>query len=398
MSLTSTTSQNAKADQRRKLIEWIRTHYEAKDIQRRAIDQYRAGRFDRALELFQQADALGADGKSVAQYVAECHLTAGRIEQTAQSLDAIAGRDGLQVREHITLACSLAETGRPIAAMETLRDGLRESPDSLELHFHLGLMCAERGDYEEAELRQTQVLTMDRDHVDAMVQIALCRGAIQDLAGAMHWLQQALSRRPHAARIGVLMAQAAKAAAQSAPTGKLRSGLRLVVPDAAEADIEQLARIVAADPDFVDAFLSLSQRDVNREVLSLLFQTLERVLERQPEHAELRFHCARVLDRLGRADAAIAENERAVAIDPGYTRALIELGRLYRRTNRSADAVARLEAALKAGADYADVHYHLGNLYRDLGQIKRARDSFRRALKLNQHYLAAHQALSTIEA
>jgi len=386
------------ADRRRQLIEWIRSHYEAKDTQRRALDLYRAGQFDRALELFQQAEALGADGTTIAGYVAGCHRRTGRVEDLAETLGTIQAQRELDTQERVTLAAALATSGRRAEAMATLRDGLRTAPEAPELHFHLGLLCAERGDYEEAELRHTQVLTIDRDHADAMVQIGLCRGAEQDLPGAMHWLQQALSRRPGDARIGVLMTQAAKALAQSGSPNALRPIMRVTVPEADAADVEQLALLVADDPDFVDAFLSLSEQDVDQEILALLLRTLEAALERQPEHAELRFHCGRVLDRLGRPDDAIAQNERAVAIDPEFTRALIELGRLYRLTNRSDDAVSRLEAALRAGADYADVHYHLGNLYRNRGEIERARDSFERALTINHEYDAAHQALSMIEA
>lgn len=388
----------APADRRRQLIEWIRSHYEAKDTQRRALDHYRAGRLDRALELFQQAEALGADGTTIARYVAECHRRAGRTENVVETLGAIRDQNQLDTQERVTLAAALALSGRRAEAIATLRDGLRARPEAPELHFHLGLLCAELGDLEEAELRHTQVLTIDRDHADAMVQLGLCRGAERDLPGAMHWFQQALARRPGDARIGVLMTQAAKALAQSGSRDVLRPLVRVTVPTADAADVEQLALLVADDPDFVDAFLSLSEQDVNREILALLLRTLEAALERQPEHAELRFHCGRVLDRLGRPDEAITQNERAVAIDPDFTRALIELGRLYRRTNRSDDAVSRLEAALRAGADYADVHYHLGSLYRNRGEIERARDSFERALTINHEYAAAHQALSMIEA
>jgi tetratricopeptide (TPR) repeat protein len=259
-------------------------------------------------------------------------------------------------------------------------------------------MCAERGDFEEAELRHTQVLTIDRNHVDAMVQLGLCRGALQDLSGALYWLQRAQSFRPTDARIGVLLTQAAKALATSGQRGSFRPVLRTLDPEPDEADIQQLSMIVAKDPEFVDAFLALSEEEVNPELLGLLLRTLEAALEHQPEHAELRHHCGRVLERLGRREAAIRANERAVSIDPGFTRALIELGRLYGKTNRRADAVTRLESALKAGADYADVHYLLGSLYRDLGQIERARRSFERALKLNGAYTAAHEALEALVA
>jgi tetratricopeptide (TPR) repeat protein len=103
-----------------------------------------------------------------------------------------------------------------------------------------------------------------------------------------------------------------------------------------------------------------------------------------------------VLERLGRREDAITQNEQAVRIDPKFTRALIELGQLYHATDRNEDATSRLEQAVAAGADYADVHFLLGNLYRDCGQLNRARNAYRRALTINERYEAAQEALKAL--
>jgi tetratricopeptide (TPR) repeat protein len=162
--------------------------------------------------------------------------------------------------------------------------------------------------------------------------------------------------------------------------------------------IEELSRIIEIDPDFVDAFLSIPAGDLDEQVFAMLLRTLEAALERQPEHAELHYHCGRVLQRLGRNEAAIDENEKAVRIDPMFTRALIELGRLYHQTDRRDDATTRLEQAIEAGAEYADVYYLLGNLYRDKGEITLARSAYRRALDINTGYEEARQALAALTA
>ena len=169
-------------------------------------------------------------------------------------------------------------------------------------------------------------------------------------------------------------------------------------PEPDYAGIEELSHVIGAEPDFVDAFLSIPTGKVDEKVFAMLLETLHTALERQPEHAELHYHCGRVLTRLGHDDAAIDQNERAVSIDPKFTRALIELGKLYSRTDRTADATTRLERAVAAGAEYADVFYLLGNLYRDQGQIGQARTAYRRALKINERYEEAKTALEALPA
>ncbi len=398
MSVRETTDAEAAVRSRGEQVAWVRSHFEAKDALRRAVDRFHAGRFDEALSLFQEALGRGADGTTLTKYLADCYLAAGHYSDAAKALEARALPDQRAVGDTVRLAYTLSAGGQTAQAILTLREAVRRDAESPELHFHLATLLSEIGEVAEAELRFAQVLSIDAGHVDAMVSLGLCYGARQDLESAFTWLQRAQAHRPNDARIGIMITQAAKAMHQSATTLDPSPILRAYDEAAQSADIEELARVIEADPDFVDAFLALSSTEVNAEIFAILLRTVETALERQPEHAELHYHCGRVLDRLGRCSAAISHNERAVAIAPTFTRALIELGRLYRKTNRSADAVSRLEAAIRAGADYADVHYLLGKLYCDLGAVEKAGRSFRRALSLNDRYEAAREALESLFA
>ena len=160
--------------------------------------------------------------------------------------------------------------------------------------------------------------------------------------------------------------------------------------------------MVEVEPEFVDAFLEMGAANLNadfdREVYSVLADTLNRAVGRCPEHAAL--HCAagRVLDRLGKPDEAVAATERAVDLNPSYAPALVQLAHLYQQTDRHQDALVRLEQALSLGVRYADVYYMLGNLYRRSGRLKSARRAYEQALKVNEGYEAARAALETLAA
>jgi tetratricopeptide (TPR) repeat protein len=248
--------------------------------------------------------------------------------------------------------------------------------------------------HDEAELRFVQAMNLDPGHTEAMVSAALCCAVRCSPAESLPLLERAQALRPFDARIGLLLTQAARAVQQQGLAVRVRAAM----PDEAEVEdprgIEDLSRVIERDPEFLDALLSIPVSETPRPVYVMLLHTLEKTLARQPERAELHFHCGQVLERLGQHDAALAESERAVAINPRFVRGLIELARLYRTRNRCEDAAKHLEQAVAFGAEYADVYCLLGHLYREQGEIGRAREAYRHALTINAKYQAAQEALA----
>jgi tetratricopeptide (TPR) repeat protein len=282
-------------------------------------------------------------------------------------------------------------------AIELLREGIRLLPECAELHFQLGVLLAGRDNCEEAELRFSQALNLDRRHADAMVQLALCLGRRNLPAEAATHLQRAQEIRPHDPRVGFLLAMAARSAREQGQAVRVRATIPVSAVDESKT-IDQLVQMIDGEPDLLDALLVLPQAPGNDRLFSLVAQALDRLLGQHPHRADLYFHHARAVERLGRRDQAIVEAEHAVSLDPTLTRALIELGRLYELSNRPVDAISRLERAADAGAAYADVYYRLGNLYRSRGETSQARGAYHRALALNRDYVAAEAALQSLPA
>lgn len=387
--------------------EWVqrlKDRFERADRIRRGVCLLNAGQYEQAEATFKRVLDNGSTDPSVASYLAACLLGQGEPEAAAEQFSCIVAEDSSQVAAQIRHALALWSAQKCDEAIHSLREGIRSNPECAELHFQLGTLLASLERYEEAELRFTQALNIDRDHTEALVSYALCCAVRNTPSEALSYLRRAQALNPHDARIGLLLSQTAKAVQHQGLTVRMRA--QMPKPDLLvdSRGIEELSRVIEAEPDFVDAFLSLpvgqfaTHMRVDECIFTLLLKTLEAALERQPEHAELHFHCGRVLDRLGRHQDAINENERAVQIDPTFIRALIELAKLYRKTDRTADAATRLEQAIAAGAEYADVYYLLGNLYRDRGNLARARRAYAQAIVLNERYEAAEKALEALPA
>ncbi len=377
------------------LIAQLQCRVEIDDLIRRAVGAFNAGHWDQALPLFQQAQARGATGTSLASQLADCYLVTNQPAEAAATMTEI---DPADTDSQLRIVSGLWDSGHRPLALATIRAAVARNPECADYHYHLGMILAEQGEYDEAELRFAQVLSIDRDHVDAMVNLGLCHGARGQIEDAFAWLQRAQAHRPGDGHIGVMVTQAAKTLARRGTSSAFRPTLRTYDDTADTRDLDRLSHLIETDPEFVDALLTLSETDVDERVFAILLATLQRALERQPEQAELHHHVGRVLACIGKADAAIEANERAVAIDPSCTRALVELGHLYQRQDRHELAVTRLEQALHAGADYADVHYLLGSLYRQQGRVGHAGRAYRRALQLNVHYTTAKEALDALHA
>ncbi len=378
------------------LVNVLKSRYEAADQVRRGVCLLNAGQFQLAEVAFRRAVESGCADQSLpallaASLVAQDRMTAA----TEQFVEAVKQEDA-QVPARIRHALWLWSTGDSDGAINALREAVRVDPECAELHFQLGTLLTTREEYEEAELRFMQATNIDRDHVEAAVSLALCCGVRRAPEEALVHLQRAQARRPLDARIGLLLAQAAAAVDRQGQQARVLAEMPTETDLFEQRGIEELSRVIEGEPDFVDAFLSIPIGEVDEQTYAMLLRTIEAALSRQPQQAELHYHCGRVLERLGRQEEAIEQNERAVQLNPGFTRALIELGKLYHRTDRNADALTRLERAIDNGAEYADVYYLLGNLYRNEGKISRARTAYQKAIVLNKDYEAAIAALKAL--
>lgn len=91
-----------------------------------------------------------------------------------------------------------------------LREAIAGDPENPALHFRLGALLIDAGRLDEAELRFTQVLSISRDHVEAIVCLALVHQHRGESGQSVSLLQRAQSLRPCDARIALLLARSAK--------------------------------------------------------------------------------------------------------------------------------------------------------------------------------------------
>ncbi len=136
--------------------------------------------------------------------------------------------------------------------------------------------------------------------------------------------------------------------------------------------------------------LAQSEQDVDGAI-----QTFRKVLELAPRHTLARYNLALVLRRADRLPEALAELERALAIEP-RPEAHYMMGVIYWHQGDLHRAAASLRGAVAAEPKYADAHDALGNVLKAMRDWTAAEASLRRAITLRPDSPASHYTLGLV--
>ena len=160
--------------------------------------------------------------------------------------------------------------------------------------------------------------------------------------------------------------------AATAPAGVLvEAGLELLKSNRLAEAASRFAEAARRDPTLAEAPYYLGVVRERQRDLAGAESAYRRAVALSPmaaAHDRLGF----VLGQRGMTDAAIAEFERAVAIDPALADAQYHLGATLWWTKRPDLARAPLEAAVRLAPTHAEAHYYLGLTLRLLGDPRRS--------------------------
>jgi len=158
---------------------------------------------------------------------------------------------------------------------------------------------------------------------------------------------------------------------------------------------EELRRAVALAPDWSEGHLQLGKLLFNlcavrfstavfdRACLDQAVAELERARALDPKSAEAAYWMGRALGKVPRIPEAMARLEDAIAIDPRHGLALKELGLLCAQQGDALRAKEYLLRAREVLPNDADVLFQLGMLFESEEDMDQAKSVFLRAVELN---------------
>ena len=167
---------------------------------------------------------------------------------------------------------------------------------------------------------------------------------------------------------------------------------RSLFDQAADRCIEALAKW-PADPDLL-VLLALS--DEGRGDLAGARALLDKALIEAPQHADGRYHSARLLLIAGRIEQARAQFEHNLSLHPNHALSYTALARLHHAQGRIDQAIETLRTALRADHDHVPALTSLASLLLDRGELEEAHQLASQALKLAPDSPASQLAMGLV--
>ncbi|MCK9915128.1 tetratricopeptide repeat protein [Microbacteriaceae bacterium K1510] len=157
----------------------------------------------------------------------------------------------------------------------------------------------------------------------------------------------------------------------------------------AEAE-EVCLKIVATKRNFFDGLyvLAVVQAAAGRSEEAVA--NYNRALAVQPKHAEALSNRGNALKVLGRLDEALASYDKALALQPNYATGHSNRGAVLSDLKRLPEALAAFERALALQPDHIEALYNHGHVLHGLGRFEEAIASYDRVIALRPAFVAAY--------
>ncbi|MCB1306642.1 MAG: tetratricopeptide repeat protein [Leptospiraceae bacterium] len=328
---------------------------------------YQKARFGEAARSFGRALEINPGLKEARYNLAVSLAKNGERDDAIRAYRELLNQDANHWQAALNLAVLLKQTNRTEEALRLLGDAIQRFPQKAELHYQVGEIAGQRGEFDRALVHYDRTLQLQPDHFDAAFNRAL---AIQKLNGADSApARQALER--------------ARTLRPSDPGPLYELGrIESRAGNTAEA-INFFEQVLAARPAHAEAAIEIIPLYVQSEQPERALQVLERARVAQPTHYRLQFNAGNFYLRIQEYNRAREAYRQAIQIEPGRDAAYLNLAISYRRTGEYRAAAGVYRELLGRNAQHAVAHRELGRLMlENLEDQQRGRIHLQRYLEL----------------
>lgn len=292
--------------------------------------------------------------------LAHAQLATGQPAQAIATLKPLLAGATPPTEAQVLLAESLAQQGKLAQALEQLRAAERLDPKSPEPALLMGRIYQWTGQYPDAErslaralkrMKPTEPIT---HRVVALIGLTESRLALGEVASAAQSQAVLAHLEP-----------------QAPETQLLDARIKLARKDL-EGGTDELERVVANDPTFVQARMALGAAFLESGELEQAQQQLQRVVSLTPENLEARKLLADVQLKLGEPGQALSALTPALSAPTLDPQLLHLFGLAARRSGDSQALIRALEHEQKAHPHDQTVAVNLAAVYLSTGQAAQA--------------------------
>ena len=297
-------------------------------------------------------------------------LAAVQEQPTTEPLPAI-GEPHWEADDYLKTSKALFAAARYGEVRAVLEQGLRQTPDSLPLRFHLGLLLVTGlGHYEEGAQVLKDAVRDYPTSVDSHSYLGRAYLGLNRLAEAIQSFEQAVALVPSSWEYHTWLGLA---------------NMRADNLQAAAAAFEQAAEQAPWEPNphlqLVRVYNKLGRAaDAQKEQrlferfspLHKKVKNLQQRLEVMPQDASTHSELGTTYGRQGRLAEALASFQRAVELDPQYGLAHLGMGTVLFRMGQPDRAILSYEQACRVQPDLVESYQDLGYAYAARGRLREA--------------------------
>ncbi|MCS6775023.1 MAG: tetratricopeptide repeat protein [Chloroherpetonaceae bacterium] len=248
-----------------------------------------------------------------------------------------------------------------------------------ESYTHLGHLAMKHGCWDRAEQCFRNALEIHPQYADLHFHLALALRAQKRLEDALVSLENALQINPRFAK------------------AHFYKGLIGYEQGARDEGLASLYRALELEPGFrTEAFHRAVEYHQNGDFLAAL-QTFEQVSHTEVDDILFHYRLGDDLLRRGLYDEAIAEYQKALALNPNYADIRNHLGMALSMKGLFTEAVAEFEHALRINPRFVDAMVNLAVTLRDNGRVEEAQNYFQKALELDPYHPVVRSNLGLSE-
>jgi Flp pilus assembly protein TadD len=313
---------------------------------------------------------------------------------TAAKASGLAGSDP---RMHFSLGLLLAQLGDYQRAVEEFQ-AVPASDRDAAADLDLGMALSKLGRYDEARQVYLDAIRQEPSSPDPYLRIGLDAVVSGDSVSAVDWLTQAHERAPRRADISYALAEGLIGARNfERARSLLDDGLRARPEDSSLLDalgdlslnqenyaeaVKAYARSLKSDPRGLSARLSLAKCYIALKENAQAQAELERVLAMDPRNAEAQAQRGHLALQSNQLDVALKWFREALANDQYNPTANEDYAALMLKEGKANEARTALERLIKRHPNNSRFHYLLGQALVKLGDAEGARKEFELSQKL----------------
>ena len=282
---------------------------------------------------------------------------------------------GLEARMNLVRAYLRA--GRTAEGLKLAQTISLQEPRDLQRHFTLGLLLAEEKQYKAAELELEKADALNSGTFEILYNLGQVYLRGGGFSKAELVLNRALTLKPDSAETMYLLGQALNDEARPVDALDLLARAHKLAPQNADI-IFLLARISMGQNFFEDAI-----------------PLLDSGLRIAPQRADLRAALGESYFMSGKADKAIEEFKKLIALEPS-ARSYTFMGLSYRHLGRFDEAQKYFQEGLKLDPANAACLFNLGFIEERQGNTTSAEQHFQQALRANPDFSDALLELANL--